>query len=67
MCFSVFSSTVVQVSAVGPADKLFSVKSGTVKDGKVTVPTVLDKYEGSKQTYSLTVSTIGNGACDIRN
>ena len=36
MCFSVFSSTVVQVSAVGPADKLFSVKSGTVKDGKVT-------------------------------
>lgn len=36
MCFSVFSSTVVQVSAVGAADKLFSVKSGAVKDGKIT-------------------------------
>ena len=36
MCFSVFSSTVIQVSAVGVADKLFSVKSSAVKDGKIT-------------------------------
>ncbi len=36
MCFSVFSSTAVQVAAVGAADKLFSVKAGTVKDGKIT-------------------------------
>ena len=36
MCFSVFSATLVQVSALGAADKLFTVKSDPVKDGKVT-------------------------------
>ena len=36
MCFSVFSSTVLQVGAVGTADKLFSVKSSVVKNGKIT-------------------------------
>lgn len=40
MCFSVFSSA-VQVAAVGPADKLFSVKSGAVKDGKITYTVTL--------------------------
>lgn len=35
MCFSLFSS-VLQVSALGVADKLFSVKSDIVKDGKIT-------------------------------
>ncbi len=41
MCFSVFSSTAIQVGAVGPADKLFSVKSGAVKDGKITYTVTL--------------------------
>ncbi len=36
MCFSVFSVTAVQSVAVGAADKIFSVKSGAVKDGKIT-------------------------------
>ncbi len=36
MCFSVFGSTVIQVAALGAADKLFTVKSDTVKDGKIT-------------------------------
>ena len=36
MCFSVFSSTVLQAGAVGMADKLFSVKSSVVKNGKIT-------------------------------
>ena len=40
MCFSVFGSA-FQVAAVGPADKLFSVKSGAVKDGKVTYTVAL--------------------------
>lgn len=36
MCFSLFSSTVVQVSALGDADRLFTVKNDSVKDGKIT-------------------------------
>ncbi len=36
MCFSVVSGTLVQVAALGVAEKLFSVKSDPVKDGKVT-------------------------------
>ncbi len=36
MCFSIFSTTAVQVAAIGAADKLFIVKSNTVKDGKIT-------------------------------
>lgn len=36
MCFSVFSSTVLQAGAIGVADKLFSVKSSGVKNGKIT-------------------------------
>lgn len=36
MCFSLFSSTAVQVAALGVADKLFTVKSDAVKDGKIT-------------------------------
>ena len=36
MCFSVFSSTVLQVGAVGVADKLFTIKSSIVKNGKIT-------------------------------
>ena len=36
ICFSVFGNAVIQVSAVGSAEKLFSVKSGAVKDGKIT-------------------------------
>ena len=36
MCFSVFSGTIVNVAAFGAADKLFSVKGTTVKDGKIT-------------------------------
>ena len=36
MCFSVFSGTIVNVAAFGAADKLFSVKGSSVKDGKIT-------------------------------
>lgn len=36
MCFSLFSGTAVQVAALGVADKLFTVKSDSVKDGKIT-------------------------------
>lgn len=36
MCFSIFSSTVIQAGAVGAADKLFTVKSSVVKNGKIT-------------------------------
>ncbi len=36
VCFSVFSGTIVNVAAVGVAEKLFSVKETTVKDGKIT-------------------------------
>lgn len=36
MCFSVFSSVAVPVSALGVASQLFSVKSGAVKDGQIT-------------------------------
>ena len=36
MCFSLFSSTVVQVGALGDADRLFTVKNDAVKDGKIT-------------------------------
>ncbi len=36
MCFSVFGSTAVQVVAAGAADRIFSVKSGFVTDGKIT-------------------------------
>lgn len=36
MCFSLFSSTAVQVAALGVADKIFTVKSGMVTDGKIT-------------------------------
>ncbi len=40
MCFSVFSCA-FQVGAVGPADKLFLVKSGAVKEGKITYTVTL--------------------------
>lgn len=36
MCFSLFTGTAVQVAAVGAADRIFSVKSGFVSDGKIT-------------------------------
>ncbi len=36
MCFSVISGALVQASALGVAEKLFSVKSDPVKDGKLT-------------------------------
>lgn len=36
MCFSLFSSTAVQVSAHGAADMLFTVKGEPVQDGKIT-------------------------------
>jgi len=36
MCFSVLSSTAVQVAALGTADRLFTVKSSVVSDGKIT-------------------------------
>ncbi len=36
MCFSVFSGTVVEVAALGAADKMFTVKSSMVTDGKIT-------------------------------
>ena len=55
-----------EIEAIGLEDGTVAItKLLGVKDGKVTVPTVLDKYEGSKQTYSLTVSTIGNGTCTV--
>ncbi len=40
MCFSVFGSA-FQASAVGVAEKLFSVKSGAVKNGQVTYTVTL--------------------------
>lgn len=40
MCFSVLGSA-VQVAAVGPADKLFSVKSSAVKNGQITYTVAL--------------------------
>lgn len=36
MCFSIFSGTAVQVSALGVAEKLFTVKNDIVKNGKIT-------------------------------
>ena len=36
MCFSVFSCAVVPVAAIGSAEKIFNVKSSSVKDGKIT-------------------------------
>lgn len=42
MCFSVFGTTALQASALGAADKLFSVKSGAVKDGKITYTLTLN-------------------------
>ncbi len=36
MCFSVFSSTVIEAAAIGSAEKIFTVKSGAIKDGKIT-------------------------------
>lgn len=36
ICLSVFTGTVIPVSAVGEADKLFNVTGGYVQDGKIT-------------------------------
>ncbi len=41
MCFSLFSSTAVQVAAIGAADRMFTVKSGLVTDGKITYTVTL--------------------------
>ena len=55
-----------EIEAIGLEDGTVAItKLLAVKDGKATVPTVLDIYEGSKHTYSLTVSAIGNGACVV--
>ena len=55
-----------EITAVGLEDGTVAItKLLAVKDGKVTVPTVLDKYEGGTQTLNLTVSAVGNGACVV--
>ena len=60
----VYSNT--EITAIGLEDGTVAItKLLSVKDGKVTVPTVLDKFEGATQTLHLTVSAVGNGACVV--
>ncbi len=41
MCFSVFNCAIVEASAVGVADRIFSVKSEAIKNGQITYTVTL--------------------------